>query len=62
MRPDAPPSPDVELGSGIRSADLVAAFSLATDLGLGLPMEHALRSWLIADRLAARMGLGAADR
>jgi HD-GYP domain-containing protein (c-di-GMP phosphodiesterase class II) len=62
VRPDAPPSPDFELDSGIRSADLVAAFSLATDLGLGLPMEHALRSWLIADRLAARMGLGAADR
>jgi HD-GYP domain-containing protein (c-di-GMP phosphodiesterase class II) len=38
-------------------ADLVAAFSLATDLGLGQPMEHALRSWLIASRLGERMGL-----
>jgi HD-GYP domain-containing protein (c-di-GMP phosphodiesterase class II) len=42
--------------------DLVAAFSLATDLGLGQPMEHALRSWLIASRLGARMGLRADAR
>ena len=47
-----------EHGPGIRLAELVAAFSLATDLGLGLPMEHVLRSWLIADRLADRIGLG----
>ena len=44
-------------GSGIRLAELVAAFSLATDLGLGQPMEHVLRSWLIAARLADRVGL-----
>jgi hypothetical protein len=31
-------------------AELVAAFSLATDLGLGQPMEHVLRSWVIAAR------------
>ncbi len=37
--------------SGLRLAELVAAFSLATDLGLGQPMEHVLRSWLIAVRL-----------
>jgi hypothetical protein len=37
----------------------VAAFSLATDLGLGQPMEHVLRSWLIAVRLGERLGLGA---
>ncbi len=48
--------------TGIRLVDLVAAFSLATDLGLGQPMEHALRSWLIASRLAARMGLDADAR
>lgn len=48
--------------TGIRLADLVAAFSLATDLGLGQPMEHALRSWLIASRLGARMGLEAEAR
>ena len=27
--------------SGVRLADLVGAFSLATDLGLGQPMDHA---------------------
>lgn len=41
----------------MRLAQLVAAFSLATDLGLGQPMEHVLRSWLIATRLGDRMGI-----
>ena len=48
--------------SGLRLADLVAAFSLATDLGLGQPMEHVLRSWLIAARLGDRLGLDEAER
>jgi HD-GYP domain-containing protein (c-di-GMP phosphodiesterase class II) len=43
--------------SGVRLADLVAAFSLAIDLGLGQPMEHVLHSWLIAARLAQHLGL-----
>jgi len=43
--------------SGVRLAELVAAFSLATDLGLGQPMEHVLRSWVIATRLGDRMGI-----
>src|SRR5439155_15627864 len=30
---------------------------LATDLGLGQPREHVLRSWLIAARLGERLGL-----
>ncbi len=38
--------------SAPRLAEVVAAFSLATDLGLGQPMEHGLRSCLIATRLA----------
>jgi hypothetical protein len=37
---------------------LLAALSLAIDLGLGQPMEHMLRSSLIATRLADRLGLG----
>jgi HD-GYP domain-containing protein (c-di-GMP phosphodiesterase class II) len=37
--------------------EVVAAFSLATDLGLGQPMEHGLRSCLIASRLAERLDL-----
>jgi HD-GYP domain-containing protein (c-di-GMP phosphodiesterase class II) len=45
--------------SGIRLAELVAAFSLATDLGFGQPMEHVLRSWFIAGRIAERIGLEA---
>ena len=48
--------------SGVGLADVVAAFSLATDLGLGQPMEHVLRSWLIAARLGERVGLGAEVR
>src|SRR5581483_11431972 len=36
--------------------EVVAAFSLATDLGLGQPMEHGLRSCLIATHLADRLG------
>jgi HD-GYP domain-containing protein (c-di-GMP phosphodiesterase class II) len=48
--------------SGIRLAELVAAFSLATDLGFGQPMEHVLRSWLIAARIAESIGLDAAAR
>ncbi len=38
--------------------ELVAALSLATDLGLGQPLEHGLRSCLIASGLAETMGLG----
>ncbi len=44
-------------GSGVRLAELVAAFSLATDLGFGQPMEHVLRSWLIAARMSERIEL-----
>jgi HD-GYP domain-containing protein (c-di-GMP phosphodiesterase class II) len=48
----------VEQDSGVTLAELLAAFSLATDLGLGQPMEHLLRSWQIAARLADHMGYG----
>jgi len=50
------------VNSGIRLADVVATFSLASDLGLGQPMEHVLRSWLIASRLGARLGLDDEER
>lgn len=43
-------------------AELLAAFSLATDLGLGQPMEHVLRSWLISRRLGDHIGLEPEDR
>jgi HD-GYP domain-containing protein (c-di-GMP phosphodiesterase class II) len=43
--------------SSPRLAEVVAAFSLASDLGLGQPMEHGLRSCLIATRLAELLDL-----
>lgn len=46
-----------ERDSGLRLAELVAAFSLAMDLGMGQPMEHVLRSWLIAARLGDHLGV-----
>ncbi|GAA2156070.1 HD domain-containing protein [Nocardioides koreensis] len=46
-----------ERDSGVTLAELLAAFSLATDLGLGQPMEHLLRSWQIASRLGRLVGL-----
>ena len=41
---------------------MVAALSLALDLGLGQPMEHMLRAAMIATRLADRIGLDATER
>ena len=43
--------------SGIRLAELVAALSVATDLGMGQPMEFALCSCVLAVRLGDKMGL-----
>ena len=42
---------------GLRLAELLAALSLATDLGMGQPLEQALRSCLIALTLGERVGL-----
>ena len=50
------------LRRGPRKAELLAAISLAIDLGLGQPMEHMLRSSLIATRIAERMDLDAQQR
>lgn len=62
-RPVYPASkPPNERDSGLRLAELVAAFSLALDLGMGQPMEHVLRSWLIAGRLGDRIGLDSEQR
>jgi len=51
-----------EHDGGLRLADLVAAFSLASDLGLGQPMEHVLRSWRITARFGERIGLDDCER
>ena len=48
--------------SGVKLPELVSAFSLATDLGMGLPMEHVLRSWRIAARLGDRIGVPSDER
>ena len=45
-----------------RLSELIAALSLATDLSLGEPMEHVLRSCLISMRLGERIGLNTAER
>ncbi len=42
---------------GLRLAELIAALSPATDLGMGQPMEHALRACLLAVRLGEALGL-----
>lgn len=46
---------------GVRLAELIAALSLATDLGTGQPMEHALRTCLLGLRLGERAGLSDRD-
>lgn len=43
----------------LRLAELVAALSLATDLGAGQPLEHALRTNLLSLELARRSGVAA---
>ena len=50
------------VASGVRLAEVLAALSLATDLGMGQPMEHMLRQCLIALRLAERLGLDDDDQ
>jgi len=40
-----------------RRAEVLAALSISIDLGLGLPMEHVLRSSLMASMLADQLGL-----
>lgn len=49
-RPDSRPS-------GVHLAEIVAALSLAVDLGLGQPMEHVARATRIACRLAPHFGI-----
>lgn len=45
-----------------RRVEVLAALSIAIDLGLGQPAEHMLRSALIACRLADRLGLTRTQR
>src|SRR3954447_15268849 len=46
----------------LRLAELIAALSLATDLGLGMPQEHVLRECRIALGLAERVDVDDDER
>ena len=41
----------------VRTAEMIAALCLGTDLGMGFPFEHGLHATLIAMRLADRLGI-----
>src|ERR1700712_1018559 len=56
MAADDPP------GSEARRAEVLAALSISIDLGLGLPMEHVLRSSLLASMLADELALTEEER
>ena len=47
--------------SGVRMAEVLAALSVATDLGTGAPIEHMQRSTAVALRLGERLGLDPAQ-
>jgi HD-GYP domain-containing protein (c-di-GMP phosphodiesterase class II) len=49
-------------GGAVSRTEILAALSLAIDLGLGQPMDHMLRSAVIGMRLADRLGLGERER
>lgn len=50
------------LAASVSRTDLLAALSVAIDLGLGQPMDHMLRSAVIGSRLAERLELTERDR
>jgi HD-GYP domain-containing protein (c-di-GMP phosphodiesterase class II) len=49
-------------GGAVSRTEVLAALSLAIDLGLGQPMDHMLRSAAMGSRLAERLGLSARER
>ena len=49
------------VGTPIRAAEVVGALSLATDLGTGQPLEHALRTAVLAVRLGELAGASAKE-
>jgi HD domain len=44
-------------GERVRAAEVMAVLSLATDLGIGVPLEHGLQSTLVAMRLGELLGV-----
>ena len=57
-----PEPADLSGSGGVRRAEVLAALSISIDLGLGLPMEHVLRSSLVASMLADELDLDADQR
>ena len=53
---------NVFMPDDLRLAEFVAALSLATDLGMGQPLDQALRTCLLALGLGERLGLSDAER
>lgn len=49
-------------GGAPTRGEMLAAVSVAIDLGLGQPAEHMMRAAILADRLAARLGLSDEQR
>ena len=49
-------SPTPSKSSGVRLAEVLASLSIATDLGIGQPMEFALSACILAVRLAKKCG------
>jgi HD-GYP domain-containing protein (c-di-GMP phosphodiesterase class II) len=49
-------------GGAVSRTEVLAALSLAIDLGLGQPMDHMLRSAAMGSRLAERLGLSERER
>jgi len=49
-------------GGAVSRTEVLAALSLAVDLGLGQPMDHMLRSAAMGTRLAERLGLSEGER
>src|SRR3954469_25958233 len=47
---------------GVRLAELLAVLALGADLGMGVPMEHAMRQSVLALRIGERLGLGDDER
>lgn len=52
---------DQGMPEGLRLAEVLGALSLATDLGVGQPLEQALRTCLIALQIGERLGLNTED-
>lgn len=53
-----PLEPDASVEQ-VRTAEVISSLCLATDLGVGLPLEHGLHSTLVAMRLCDRLGVNA---